>query len=141
MADETTPAEAAPEPTFDEAVYAARNVMCGDMEGVFTCHTVDPYVDAMARAHEREVGDLRNEVSTLRKLLLGLKRIAHGVPADSPRTPWVANGSMVFPKTPYADHGDIIATFYEDAFSAADAAAVVNAFIEIRDNLDSKFRE
>jgi len=127
---------------FDVAVARARNVVCGDREGTFTCHTVDPYVDAMVAEHDREVQALSTEVSQLRALLRGLRRIVHSVPTESLHAPWVANGRHVYPKAVPADYGDLVATFEDnDGMSAGEAVCTVNAFLELRDHIDRHFRE
>lgn len=127
---------------FDAAVARARNVVCGDREGTFTCHTVDPYVDAMVAAHDREVQALSEEVARLRALLRGLKRIARSVPTESLHAPWVANGRHVYPKAVPADYGDLVATFEDvDGMSAGEAVCTVNAFLELRDHIDKHFHE
>lgn len=127
---------------FDAAVARARNVVCGDREGTFTCHTVDPYVDAMVAAHDREVQALSEEVAQLRALLRGLRRIVRSVPTESLHAPWVANGRHVYPKAVPADYGDLVATFEDnDGMSAGETVCVVNAFLELRDHIDRHFRE
>jgi len=128
--------------TFDAAAEKARHVMCGDREGIFTCHTVDPYVDAMAAAHAREVQALKEEVAQLKALLRGLRKIARGVPTTSLNTPWISRGRLVFPDSKHADAGDIIATFEDvDGVSACETVCAVNAFIELRDHLDRHFHD
>ena len=127
---------------FDAAVARARNVVCGDREGTFTCHTVDPYVDARVAAHDREVQALSEEVAQLRALLRGLRRIVRSVPTESLHAPWVANGRHVYPKAVPADYGDLVATFEDnDGMSAGETVCVVNAFLELRDHIDRHFRE
>lgn len=128
--------------TFEQAVAQARNVTCGDREGTFTCHTVDPYVDAMAAAHDREVQALKEEVAQLRALLRGLKRIVRSVPTESLHAPWVANGRHVYPKAVPADYGDLVATFEDvDGMSAGEAVCAVNAFLELHNHLDRHFHD
>ena len=128
--------------TFEQAVARARNVTCGDREGLFTCHTVDPYVDAMVAAHGREVNDLKAEIAQLKALLHGLRKIAHGAPTESLHTPWISRGRLVFPDSEHADAGDIIATFEDvDGVSTCEAVCAVNAFVELRDHLDRHFHD
>lgn len=77
--------------SFAEAVRRARNILCADREGCFTCHTVDPYIDALEAAHrdelgakyqgvvdarEREIEALRKEVSVLRTALAPIRACA-----------------------------------------------------------------
>ena len=128
--------------SFSEAAERARHVMYVDKKGLFTCHTADPYVDAMAAAHDREVRAPKEEVAQPRALLRGLKRIARSVPTESLHAPWVANGRHVYPKAVPADYGDLVATFEDvDGMSAGETVCAVNAFIELRDHLDKHFRD
>ena len=128
---------------FDAAVARARNVVCGDREGTFTCHTVDPYVQAMEEAHRREVLALREEAAHLRATLRGLRKIVRGVPVESlDTTPWVAQGTLVYPKREGVDYGDLVATFEDiDGVVATEAVCAVNAFMEVKDHLDRFFRD
>jgi len=144
MADNTEQAEQAERPpTFAEAAAEAHNVLCGDMEGTFTCHTVDPYVQAMEEAHRREVQDLREEAAHLRALLRGLRKIVRGVPVESlDTTPWVTQGPLVYPKREGVDYGDLVATFEDiDGVVATEAVCAVNAFMEVREHLDRFFKD
>lgn len=127
---------------FDEAVARARGVLCGDMEGTFTCHTVDPYVDAMVAAHDREVVSLRTEVEHLRAVLRGLRKIVRAVPCESLNTPWVARGRCIYPSSQLADYGDLIATFEDvDGTVPVETVCAVNAFMEMKDHLDRFFKD
>ena len=128
--------------SFSEAAKRARNAIYVDKKGLFTCHTADPYVDAMAAAHDREVNDLKAEIAQLKALLRGLRKIAHGAPTESLNTPWISRGRLVFPDSEHADAGDIIATFEDvDGVSACETVCAVNAFIELRDHLDRHFHD
>lgn len=130
-------------PTFAEAVEMAHNVLCGDMDGTFTCHTVDPYVQDMEEAHKREVQALRAEAARLRATLHGLGKIVRGVPVESlDTTPWVTQGALVYPKREGVDYGDLVATFEDiDGAVATEAVCAVNAFMEVKDHLDRFFKD
>jgi hypothetical protein len=129
-------------PTFAEAAEDAHNVLCGDREGTFTCHTVDPYVQAMEEAHKREVQDMREEAAQLRATLRGLRKIVRGVPVESLSTPWVTQGAHVYPKKEGADCGDIIATFEDvDGVVGVEAVCVVNAFMAAKEHIDRFFKD
>ena len=140
MSDKTEQAERPP--TFAEAAAEAHNVLCGDMEGTFTCHTVDPYVQAMEEAYKREVQDLRMEANGLRALLRGLRKIVRGAPVESLGTPWVARGRCIYPSSRPADYGDLVATFEDaDGVVPVETVCAVNAFMELREHLDRYFHD
>ena len=110
--------------TFDEALLRARSIICGDMEGLFTCHTVDPYVDALEKAHREEIA----------KLQAVLDRVREMVSVDTPkiRTPWYARGRHIFDDA--EDAGSIELTF-EDVNAtdtARQTAEIVNRFADAR---------
>ena len=127
---------------FDEAADRARHVTCGDREGLFTCHTVDPYVDDMVRAHAEEMAAMQAQVRSLRALLSGLHKIIHGVPYGCLHAPWIAYGTCVYPDSKSADAGDLIATFEDaDGVTATETVCVVNAFKELHEHIDKFFTE
>lgn len=127
---------------FSKAVENARNVICSDREGLFCCHTVDPYVDAMVRAHTEEMADMQAEVRRLRALLSGLHKIIRGVPYGCLHAPWIAYGTCVYLDRKDADGGDLVATFEDaDGVTATETVCVVNSFKELHEHIDKFFRE
>ena len=127
---------------FSKAVENARSVICSDREGLFCCHTVDPYVDAMVRAHTEEMADMKAEVSRLHALLRGLRKIIHGVPYESLHAPWIAYGTCAYLDRKDADGGDLVANFEDsDGVTATETVCVVNAFNELREHIDKFFGE
>lgn len=126
---------------FDEAAARARSVLCGNREGV-TCHTVDPCVDELVAAHDREVADLRAEARSLRATLQGLRKIVREVSCESLNTPWVARGRCIYPSSQLADCGDLIATFEDaDGVVGVETVCAVNAFMEVREHIDRFFKD
>ena len=109
---------------YDAAVARARSVLCGDREGTFTCHTVDPYVDAIDRAHCEEVAALQAKLDAVAAAISGIPPRA-GV--------FRAEGSQIYNGD---DYGSLVCTI-EDTNPAVTrmVADSVNAVAAIREIL------
>lgn len=109
---------------FDAALERARHVVCGDMEGLFTCHTVDPYVDALEQAHCEEVADLERKLATIREIVVN-------TPLGRVHPPLSAKGAHLYNGS---DYGSLVATVedVDGAEAASQLAAAVNAVDRIR---------
>ena len=110
--------------TFDEALNRAHSVICGDMEGLFTCHTVDPYVDALEKAHREEIARLQAVLDKVREL----------ASVDTPkiRTPWYARGRHIFDDTEDAGALELEFEDVDADETAKQTAEIVNRFADIR---------
>jgi len=109
---------------FDAAVARARNVVCGDREGTFTCHTVDPYVAAIDRAHCEEVAALKARLDAVAAAIAGIPPRAGVFRSEGPQ---IYNGD---------DYGSLVCTI-EDTNPAVTRMVVdsVNAVAAIREIL------
>lgn len=109
---------------YDAAVAQAQNILCGDREGTFTCHTVDPYVDAIDRAHREEVAALQAKLDAVAAAIAGIPSRA-GV--------FRAEGSQIYNGD---DYGSLVCTV-EDTNPAVTrmVADSVNAVAHIREIL------
>lgn len=109
---------------FDAALARARSILCRRRDGLFTCHTMDPYVDALEQAHCEEVADLERKLAAIREIVAN-------TPLDRVRPPLWARHGCVFNGP---DYGDLLATIedVDGAGAASQLAAAVNAVDRIR---------
>jgi hypothetical protein len=109
---------------FDAALERARHIVCGDMEGPFTCHTVDLYVDALEQAHCEEVAALQARLDAVAAAIAGIPPRAGVFRAEGAR---IYNGD---------DYGSLVCTV-EDTNPDVTRMVVdsVNAVARIREIL------